>query len=925
MKTFLQKSIVIALLFIGYYANAQTGGSATGKVLNGKDKTPVDYASVAVKRLSDSVTVGGTNTIANGTFTVSGLAPGKYKLYVVYIGLKSINKEFELTSAAPTINFGDLLMENTGVQLNTVVVQGEIPPVVVKKDTLEFDAKTIKVKENSVVEDLLKKLPGVEVAKDGTVTTQGETIKRVRVDGKDFMGTDPLMATRNLPADMVDKIQIIDDMSDQSKFSGVDDGNREKIINITTKNGVKNKGFVGNNTVGYGTNDRYDVNLSVSRFNESEQISLLGQFNNVNKQSFSGGIGGGGGMRFGGFNGGPQKGITTTNMAGLNYANVYKNGTIFNASYNFNKTSLFLDQNSFTRNLLGEDVTTSSSDKVSTTERLNHRFNATLDTKIDSSISVRWQPSFTYTENEGNSVDIYTRQVDYKTTGNQTNLTSSTSPSINNSLLFRKKFQRRGRTLSLNINTSFNDSDGNNFNNFSESTLVNGTPSDEDRNQLNDQDSRSISNTARLVYTEPLSKTLSLELNYQNVYSFDNQERAVYDFNPITQQYDLVSAKFSNNFENTTYTNAVGFSFNKTEKKYNWQLGLGVQNISQERFDITNDDAFNRNFINLTPSAQFRYNFSNSKRLRINYNGRTSQPSISQIAPVLDNTNTTTLPIGNPDLKPAFTNSLNIFYNNFDFASYRSLFIGAFINQQFNAFSTQSVVIRNDTANPENNGKIQQKSVNVDGNFSANVFGSVSQPIIKGNKLNFQIDLRGGYSKTTGFSGTLENITNSYSITNGYKLVSNLDKLDLIAGISGTMYRDRYSANQDQNTKYYTLSPNIDISYLLPGKIRVQTDLTYNKLTGRGAGFDTDYTLINAYVSRQFNRLTFKASVNDLLNQNTGIERNGGANTIQDLNYNVLKRYYMFSLTYSLSKIAGMSGTPGPPQGGGRMMRMGGM
>jgi hypothetical protein len=917
MKNFIQRTIIIALLFISYTAAAQNTGSATGKVLNGKDKSPVDYASVAVKRLSDSVTVGGTNTTQNGTFTVSGLAPGKYKLYVVYIGLKSINQEFEITAAAPSKNFGNLTMEDTGVTLKGVTIQGEIPPVVVKKDTLEFDAKTIKVKENAVVEDVLKKLPGVEVAKDGTVTTQGETIKRVKVDGKDFMGTDPLMATRNLPADMVDKIQIIDDMSDQSKFSGVDDGNREKIINITTKNGVKNKGFVGNNTVGYGTNDRYDVNLSVSRFNESEQISLLGQFNNVNKQSFSGGIGGGGGMRFGGFNGGPQKGITTTNMAGLNYANVYKNGTTFNASYNFNKTSLFLDQNSSSTNLLGDVILKNTSDLTSTTERLNHRFNATLDTKIDSSISVRWQPSITYSENSGSSVNFYGRDVSSSTTnGNQTIITNSKAPSINNSLLFRKKFQRRGRTLSLNINTSYNDSDGNNFNKFNETTSFNNTNSTTNLDQLNDQDSRSISNTARLVYTEPLNKTLSLELNYQNVYSFDNQEKAVYDFNAITQEYDVVNAIYSNNFENTAFTNAIGFSFNKTQKKYNWQVGLAIQNIDQKRYDVTNNDTFDRSFINLTPSAQFRYNFSNSKRLRINYNGRTAQPSISQIAPIIDNTNTTTLPIGNPDLKPSFTNSLNIFYNNFDFASYRSLFIGAFINQQFNAFSTQSTVVQGN--------KIQQKSVNVDGNFSANVFGSVSQPIIKGNKLNFQIDLRGGYSKTTGFTGNIENITNSYSVTNGYKLVSNLDKLDLIAGISGTMYRDRYSANPNSNTKYYTLSPNIDISYLLPGNIRIQSDLTYNKLTGRGAGFDTDYTLINAYVSRQFNRLTFKASVNDLLNQNTGIERNGGANTIQDLNYNVLKRYYMFSLTYSLSKIAGVG--MGSQQGGQRQgMRMGGM
>ncbi|MFD0939149.1 outer membrane beta-barrel family protein [Pedobacter boryungensis] len=925
MKNFLQRSILIALLFVSYFANAQTSGTATGKVLNGKDKSPVDYASIAIKRLSDSSTVGGTNTSATGTFTINGLALGKYKLYVAYLGFKTITKDFELTAANPGINFGNLNMEDTGVTLNAVEIKGETPPVVVKKDTLEFNASTLKVKENAVVEDLLKKVPGVEVAKDGTITTQGETIKKVRVDGKDFMGSDPLMATRNLAADMVDKIQIIDDMSEQSKFSGVDDGNREKIINITTKGGVKNKGFVGNNTVGYGTDDRYDVNLSVSRFNQSEQMSLIGQFNNVNKQNFGGGIGGGGGMRFGGFNGGPQKGITTTNMGGFNYANVYKNGTIFNASYNLNKTSLFLDQNSLTKNLLGSIITTNSSDAVSTTERLNHRFNATLDTKIDSSISVRWQPSFTYSKNNGNSLNNYTREYTNSTTiGNQTNLTNSTSPSLSNSVLFRKKFQRRGRTLSLNINTNYNNSDGNTFNKVSENSLNGGAPSSKNTDRLNDQDSKSISNTARLVYTEPLSKTLNLELNYQNVYSFDNQERQVYDFNAITGQYDLINARYSNNFENTAYTNALGFSFNKNEKKYNWQIGLAVQNIDQKRFNVTENDTYDRNFVNLTPSAQFRYNFSNSKRLRISYNGRTSQPSISQIAPILDETNTQTLPIGNPDLKPSFTNSLNIFYNNFDFASYRSMFFGAFINQQFNAFSTQSTLIQNDVINPENNGKIQQKSVNVDGNFSANVFGSISQPIIKGNKLNLQIDLRGGYSKTTGFSGNVENITNSYSITNGYKLVSNLDKLDLIAGISGTMYRDKYSANSNNNTKYYTLSPNIDISYLLPGSIRIQSDLTYNKLTGR-AGYNTDYTLINAYVSHLFtkSRITLKASVNDLLNQNTGIERNGGANTIQDLNYNVLKRYYMFSVTYSLSKIAGLNGNSG--QQGGQRMRMGGM
>ncbi|TKC03542.1 outer membrane beta-barrel family protein [Pedobacter cryotolerans] len=928
MKTILQKTIIFALLFISYYANAQTGGSATGKVLNGKDKTPVDYASVAVKRLSDSVTVGGTNTNANGTFTVSGLAPGKYKLYVAYIGLKTINRDFEVTAAKPSIAFGDLVMENTGVQLNTVIVQGEIPPVVVKKDTLEFDAKTIKVKENSVVEDLLKKVPGVEVSKDGTVTTQGESIKRVRVDGKDFMGSDPLLATRNLPADMVDKIQIIDDMSDQAKFSGVDDGTREKIINIVTKNGVKNKGFVGNNTVGYGSNDRYDVNLSVTRFNENQQISLLGQFNNVNKQNFGGGVGGGGGGRgqnFGGGNG-QQAGITTTNAAGINFADTYKNGTQFNGSYFFNKTSLFNTNSSFSQTFLGNNTNSNRSDLESTTERLNHRLDFTLDTKIDSSTSIRIRPNFSFSDNSAESMNTYNRiSLIGDAVGSQSFNSNSKSPALSNNMLIRKKFQRRGRTLSLNVNTNYNDNDADNIN-INPETLTSPTNvvSQRNLNQLIDNTSTSFSNSARLVFTEPLSKTLNLELNYQNGFNFDNQSRFVYDFNNTTQQYDVVNVDFSNEFENKTLTNALGFSFSKNEKKYNWNVGLAAQQTHRENANLTTDNVFTQNFINLTPSANYRYNFSNTKRLNIRYDGRTNQPSITQIQPIPDNTNTQTIFLGNPNLKPSFSNNLRIFYNNFDFKSYRQLFLGAFITQTINGFGNSQTLIT-DQADP-NFGKIANSFVNVDGNINANVFGTLGLPIIKGNKLTLNIDGRANYNRNTNITTNLENITNEYIFTNGYRLVSNLDKLDMVAGISGTMTRATYTIGN--NTKFYRLSPNVDISYLFPGNIRLQADLSYIKQTGGGVGYDTDFTLVNGYISRQFfkNRGTFKLAVNDLFNQNTGISRSAGSNSITDSNFNVLKRYYMFSFTYSLSNIAGVAGR-GQQQGGpgARGMRMGGM
>ncbi len=936
MKTLIQKSILIALLFMSYTVAAQTkAGTASGKVLNGKDKAPLDYASVAVKRLyGDSAVAGVGATNTTGAFSITGLTPGKYRLFVAYLGLKSINKDFELTAAAPGIDFGSLTMEDTGVDLQAVEVKGEIPPVKVKKDTLEFNAAAFKVKENAVVEDVLKKLPGVDVAKDGSITAQGEKISKVRVDGKDFMGSDPLLATRNLPADMIDKIQIIDDMSDQSKFSGVDDGNREKIINITTRQDKKN-GFFGNSTVGYGQDsgneDRYDVNINVNKFKNDEQMSIIGQFNNVNKQNFGGGVQGGGGgggrgMNFGGGGTGQQAGITTTNMGGINYADVYKGGTQFNGSYNVNKTSLFNTSDSFTQNLLGSTTTTTKNVGESTTERLNHRLNFTLDTKIDSSISFRIQPNFTYSDNQANSDSRYTRLVlGNTTTGVQDYVTNSTSPSFSNNLLMRKKFQRRGRTLSLNVNTSFNSSDADNYNVIQDNVTIGGTPSVRVINQLNDQNSKQFGNNARLVFTEPLNKTLSLELNYNNSFNFDNQERLVYNYNPVTQKYDLRDATFTNEYENTTLTNAVGFSLNKTEKKYNWNVGLAVQNTDRTNVNVSNGAEFNQNFTNLTPSAQFRYNFSNSKRLNIRYNGRTQQPSISQIQPIPDNTNTQTIVLGNPDLEPSFTNNLTIFYNNFDFASYRTLFLGAFINQQFNAFTNSQVLITDPTS--PNYGKIATTPVNVDGNYSANLFGNVSQPIIKCNKLTLTVGGGATFAKTTGYTNGLENVTNSLGLSNSYKLVSNLNKLDLIAGISGRMDRDKYSITPNSNTRYYTLSPNVDISYLFPGNIRLQSDLTYNKYTGRGTA-NSDFTMVNAYISRQFfkNRGTFKFSVNDLLNQNTGISRSSGANTIVDSQFNVLKRYYMLSFTYSLNKIAGaVMGAPGQGQPGQRTMRMGGM
>ncbi|MGY3053316.1 hypothetical protein ACVWYG_001514 [Pedobacter sp. UYEF25] len=880
---------IIFFLFVFSFAKAQKKASVTGVVLDSKDSKPISFASILIKNSKDSTVVASASTDDDGRFKFEGIKPGKYIIYAGFLGYQKILRNFSLTEEKPSLTLSNFMLEGSSTDLNTVDITGKVAPVVIKKDTVEFNASSFKVIENAVVEDLLKKLPGVEVDKDGGIKAQGETITKVYVDGKEFFGSDPLLATKNLPANMIAKIQVIDQGSEQSKFTGIDDGSRTKVLNITIKKDRK-YGHFGRADVGYGTNDRYDASFNVNQFENEKKLSVIGQFNNVNKQNFGGGLRG--------------AGITETNAGGIRFVDSYDDKTEINANYFINKSSKTELRNSINTNFLGDVTTLFKTNQNNNADRLNHRFDFMVDTKLDSLTSIRIQPNISFTVDNNDNLNTYNRDYgNYIINGTQKYKSHNTSPSINNSLLLRRNFNKKGRTISLSFNTNLNNNDGNVYSDIEELNTRDSVIKSRSDNQFNDQKGESLNQSERVVYTEPISKTLSFEANYQNGYNHNTSNRYTYDFNPSTLKYDLIDTTYSNAYENTILENQGGLSINYNAEKTNWNFGLSVENTDRTNTNLTNDYILKQNVTNYRPSASYRYRFSDSKRLYVRYQGRTNQPSIQQLQPVRDNTNTQSVPIGNPNLKPEYSNSLRASYRVFTPGKNRSWFVNLNLSQTSNNISNSSVLQKSGLYE----GKIAITPINVNGVYSGNVSSDLSLPLMPENKLNFNINVSLNYNRDVNFTNAVRNITNNYSLRNGYRLSSNLDKLDLNIAVYGDLDHATYSVQPDFNTTFYRLSPNGNISYLFPADIRFAIDADYTLNTGGDASFNNQFTIVNSYVSiLAFKKAgTFKVAVNDLLNQNQGISRSANNNTRRETNFNVLKRYFMFSFVYALNKFGG--------------------
>jgi hypothetical protein len=933
--------------------------SVSGFLRDARNKQPLSDVVVTFSPQSDSSRIQGDVSDSNGHFSITGVVPGSYRLKAAYIGYSNLTRTVNVLNK--DVALGNLDMAAGTNTLTNVTVTAETIRAQQNGDTSSFNANAYKTNPDATAEELITKMPGV-TNENGTVKVNGEQVQKVLVDGKEFFGDDPNNAMKNLPAEIIDKIQIFDRASDQAQFTGFDDGNAQKTINIITKRGKAN-GVFGKITAGYGqddqTNDsRYTVGGNINFFNGDRRISIVALDNNVNQQNFSsedllgvtssnsgrgGGFGGGrgrsggsgGGAGQGNFGGGDaasnflvsqQGGITTTQSAGINYSDQWGPKLKITASYFFNRGDN--DNNtSLTRNYI---VTNPDSglvyreNGINNSINYNHRANARLEWTIDSMNSIILQPRFSY---QDNTTD---RNLFGQTTlGANTDLSSTNNLysahnsgyTLNNNLTYRHRFMKPGRTISLNVGTAYNDKKGNGLiysqNRFSGSDTVT-------TDQQFDLDANGLTLSANLSYTEPLSRKSQLLLTYSPSYNKNISDRET--FNRDGSGYTDLDTGLSNKYNNNYYYQRGGAGYRYNNQKLSLNATLNAQYAT-----LTGDQTFpypiqiDKHFTDLLPNAMMNYRFSRTENLRIMYRTSTNAPNISQLQNIVDNSNPLLLRTGNPDLRQDYTHSLSLRYGKTGDTRGTGLFLFANASYVNHYIGNSTIIAVNDTIVRDvllARGSQLSLPTNLNGDWSARSFATYSLPV-KSIKTNFNINAGLSYSRTPAIINSLSNFADNYTINAGVVAGSNISEdVDFTLSTNGAYNIVQNTLQSQGNYNYYSQTSSLRFNWIIAKSIVFHTDLNHTLYSGLGSPYDQAFLLWNAWLGYKF--LKNKAAQVDLfafdmLRQNRAISRTITDTYIEDATTQVLQRYFMLRFTYTLRafKSGGMPEQQGPRDGEG--------
>ena len=954
----------LMLCLAGFAASAQSIYSIKLKAIDDKTSEPVAFATASVTVKGADSPVKYTLTDEAGQAVLPKLKKGSYVVKVELMGYKNYFKEISLEK---NVDLGVIRMSEDLEQLDAASVSAVGNPIVVKKDTIEYSASSFKTSDNDMLEELLKKLPGVEVGADGSITANGETIKKITIDGKTFFLDDPQLASKNIPAKIIEKVKVVEKKSDQAMFTGIDDGEEETVIDLSLRQGMM-EGWFGNVMAGGGKdipgagsdmNDpRYQGAAMIGRFTDKSQISIILNGNNTNNRGFNdmagsmmqGMRGSGMGRGMGGW--GRGNGISTSWMGGLNGAftlfdgdmdlagNYLYNGSINDVIEEASKIT-YLDDGS---RILNDQKGTSN------TMSQGHRLGIRMEHKFSENTSILFEPQFNFGHGSYNEFSDFQTYTETDGISSETNRGYNSNKGDNDNwsasgfFLFRQKLGKPGRTVSANIRYSFSD---NNMYGLNQSlTHINETKKDTVVNQRFDQNSRSMSLRGRVVYTEPLGHDFFLEANYQYSWSRNTSFKNTFNSGSDLMEdglliYDPNGAeldeRYSNEILNRSVSQRAGVNVSYQKDKLRAQLGVSA-NPTDTYNETTGHDPYRSKVINWSPQAMLNYEFNDNSHIRFFYFGRSAQPSTSQLLPVPDNSDPLRISLGNPNLDPYFSHNVRGMFGYTNKKTFTS------VHARFGASLVENAIT---SAQWYDNAKVQYSiPVNGPGTGSADIRVMVNSPFGNSGFSIFSMTYA-SYNQSTSYIGKgnlesdryydIENSTFDYKlfhddfpdlsesdlfVTNKTETMNFTQRLrftyrnDFVELTVGGRTRMSKSWNTMKNAEIpSTWNNQIDASmnWTISGGINLIADVDYNWYNGYTPKQD-DEVVLNAEITKLLfkNKFTLALKAYDILGQSKNLSVTDSANYHQEVRNNTLGRYIILSLTYRFGNFNGNGQRRGP-------------
>ena len=925
-------SLVMMCVCIANVAMAQKQEIVvSGLVVDKESAEPIISATVQLLNPKDSAMVKGNVSNFDGKFELPSVGAGNYLLKVSYTGYVSEWKNLNLTKS---VDLGTIGLTSDAILLKQATVTAELAEVQVVEDTVVYNAGAYRVPQGSMLEELVKKLPGAEVDESGKITINGKEVKKIMLDGKEFFSGDTETAMKNIPVDMVEKLKAYDKQSDLARVTGIDDGEEETVLDLTVKKGM-NQGWFGNADLGYGTEKRYTGKLMLNHFNESMQTSLIGSANNVGGRGFPGG---GGGFRGGG------NGLNAHKDAGFNFA-LEKEKIELGGDVRYRHRDSDAKSKNASETFLQSGNSYSNSKNVNLGHSQNFEANFRLEWEPDTMTNIIFRPRFTYDESENWSEntsatfneDPYTRtdnplaeidNLDFwgdtlVNTNKSKSLSNSESWTASGSLQFNRKLNSEGRNITFRGTYSYTDTDSKSLSASDVNYVL--RDSSYSRNRYNLTPGKSWNYSARLTYSEPIFKQTFLQFSYRYTQSYNKSDRSTYDFSEelpnfyseifprvpedYEQYLDADQSKFA---EYYNYTHEAQVMLRIIREKYHLNVGFTAlpQTTKMNYKYLGTDTTVTRNVVNFTPMVRFRYSWTKQHQVDVNYRGRSSQPSMTDLLPITDDSNPLNITRGNPGLKPSFSHTLRAHYRNYIVEHQRGIF--AMLYGQLTQNSVSNMV----KYNTETGGR-ETRPENINGNWSANgMFGF--NTALKNKKFTINTFTRASYNNSVQYlaqngmdskKNNTRTTTLSENLRGTYR--NDFETWQFEVSLNGRInYQHAENKLQpDRNLDTYTFAYGGSTNITFPWGTSLSTDISMNSRRGyEDQSMNTNELIWNAQVSHSFLKnkaATVSFQVYDILHEQSNISRTINAAMRQDTEYNAINSYCMLHFIYKLNVFGG--------------------